>query len=197
MHNRDWTLCSVINLKNIIKIRFLLYAAVRLTNNIFGMASSGVPILLDDVACTGSEATLLSCPRRPIGQDDCGHSEDISLRCKYSIIILYKSIFQVFAQGGECSEGDVRLANGASHNEGRVEVCLSGRWGTVCDDGWSVYDAQVTCQQLGYTTTGKPIDFSQRDYLIPSLQELQHSVDLRLLQPFHFPLSWMALHVME
>ena len=56
--------------------------------------------------------------------------------------------------GGICTEGNVRLMDGASQNEGRVEVCVSGRWGTVCDDGWSYYDAQVVCRQLGYPTAG-------------------------------------------
>ena len=49
----------------------------------------------------------------------------------------------------------MRLVGGQSTYEGRVEVCLSQRWGTVTDDGWSTADAQVLCRQLGYDTFGK------------------------------------------
>ncbi|KAM4689919.1 T-cell differentiation antigen CD6-like, partial [Rhinophrynus dorsalis] len=42
----------------------------------------------------------------------------------------------------------LRLSGGGSPCEGRVELFLDGLWGSVCDDGWDVLDAHVTCQQL-------------------------------------------------
>ena len=39
-------------------------------------------------------------------------------------------------------------------NEGRVEICLSGQWKTVCDNNWSENEARVVFRQLGYTSQG-------------------------------------------
>ena len=49
-----------------------------------------------------------------------------------------------------CEDHDVKLVNGSSQNEGRVEICNDNQWGTVTDDGWSSNDAEVVCRQLGY-----------------------------------------------
>ena len=32
-----------------------------------------------------------------------------------------------------------------------MEIRYDGEWGTICDTGWGVRDAQVTCRQLGYS----------------------------------------------
>ena len=50
----------------------------------------------------------------------------------------------------ECDETDIRLRDGRTPADGRVEVCLNGHWGSFCVDTWDDIDAKVVCRQLGY-----------------------------------------------
>ena len=38
-------------------------------------------ILLDNLACTGAESSLLYCPHSGVGSHNCGHSEDAGVSC--------------------------------------------------------------------------------------------------------------------
>lgn len=63
------------------------------------------------------------------------------------LVVLFLSV-----AGEECNtDGGVRLVgqDGISASEGRVEVCINGEWGTVCDHNWGASDAEVVCGQLG------------------------------------------------
>ena len=55
-----------------------------------------------------------------------------------------------------CTNGDVRLVDGFTDREGgRVEVCMNGRWGTVCNR--NPPPAGAICSQLGFPNLGKKI----------------------------------------
>ena len=54
-----------------------------------------------------------------------------------------------------CHEGDVRLSEGTTTLQGRVEICINNTWSTICDDGWGVTDARVVCRQLGLSVAGE------------------------------------------
>ena len=50
----------------------------------------------------------------------------------------------------QCSDGAVRLVGGRIEQEGRVEVCLKGIWGSVCRSQFSDIELYIMCSYLGY-----------------------------------------------
>ena len=47
----------------------------------------------------------------------------------------------------------MRLTDGLTQYEGRVEMFLNSQWRAVCSEGWDESDARVVCRQLHYLAT--------------------------------------------
>ena len=58
-----------------------------------------------------------------------------------------------FFLGGQLNDDQLFDKNGLIG--GRIEVCISGRYGTICDDFWDKEDASVACRQLGFSPYGR------------------------------------------
>ncbi|CAL8302721.1 unnamed protein product [Boreogadus saida] len=92
------------------------------------------PIHMNEVRCTGLERSLWACPFKNVTKEDCSHTEDAAVRCHVPYMGL---------------EDSVRIVGGRTNYEGRVEVEVGPRWGTVCSAGWTTKEAMVVCRQLG------------------------------------------------
>ncbi|XP_056151205.1 lysyl oxidase homolog 3B isoform X2 [Lampris incognitus] len=92
------------------------------------------PIYMNEVKCLGHERSIWNCPYKNITAEDCKHMEDAGVRCN----IPYMGV-----------ETSIRIAGGRTTYEGRVEVQVGSRWGTVCSTGWTTKEAMVVCRQLG------------------------------------------------
>ncbi|XP_078379154.1 scavenger receptor cysteine-rich domain-containing protein DMBT1-like isoform X1 [Oculina patagonica] len=84
---------------------------------------------LNNVQCAGNESSIFSCTHDGLKMHACTNGNKANVSCVGT---------------------HVRLANGSSPFEGRVEVLYEGVWGTVCDRRGELDNAKVVCRQLGY-----------------------------------------------
>lgn len=104
----------------------------------FDQGSSSTPIWIANLNCS-----QLTCSHNGYGNThNCSHSKDVAISC--------------------LAEGAVRLSyrielysTSSGAPVGLLEVYHSGRWGTVCDNGFDQMDADVVCRQLGYNRAYK------------------------------------------
>nr|XP_023415613.1 deleted in malignant brain tumors 1 protein-like [Loxodonta africana] len=108
--------------------------------------------LLDDVACTGRESFLGQCPHAGWYLHNCGPGEDASIVCADLVITSGPppvswpgSLIFISTEAWPA----LKLVNGRGRCSGGVEVSYQGTWGSVCDDGWGLKEAQVVGRQLG------------------------------------------------
>ena len=59
----------------------------------------------------------------------------------------------------ETDQLELRLVNTPNDPEllGRLEIKYYGIWGTICDDYFNIYSANVACRRLGYTAASRVI----------------------------------------
>ena len=62
---------------------------------------------------------------------------------------------------------EIRLVDGRRADEGRVEYCYNGDWGTICHHLWDHNAAEVVCRELELPTEGEGIKEIQSLLHIP------------------------------
>ena len=102
---------------------------------LYGFDSGIDPIVLENVNCSGTESDLSSCSRSFLGSivnPVCRESNRAAgVRCKQ--------------RAGTCINDTVRLVDGPGFYEGRLEVCESHQWRTVCEEGFNAAAADSVC----------------------------------------------------
>ncbi|EDV19642.1 uncharacterized protein TRIADDRAFT_61895 [Trichoplax adhaerens] len=103
----------------------------------FVKALSAITDLQFGEGCTGNETSIVSCSHSGWGAPGtCQHSDDAAISCSQSIVGI--------------EDGDIHLVGGFESWEGRIEIFHNGIWGTVCDDYFNLFAANVVCRQLNY-----------------------------------------------
>ena len=115
----------------------------------FGQGSG--PILLDNLACYGTETVIFDCPRNDVGDHNCKHNEDVGVECRGIAVhanwkLLQMLYFIVCADLPDPVNGSVVTIGN-----------ISDRAIYTCDNGYELFGTNnVTCQPSGNWSGSPP-----------------------------------------
>ena len=148
-----YVLCNILNHAHFFPLLFNVVDVLYFLDSFYERPNKTVH--LTNVQCSGNEESINACTKTsislaigkttyrnsPVVAVDCSPEPPTEPTClpKQGLVIPAPS----------CSpEGSVRLADGSTSNEGRLEYCYTGKWSPFCTLDFSA--ASVACKQLGY-----------------------------------------------
>ncbi|XP_019621991.1 PREDICTED: MAM and LDL-receptor class A domain-containing protein 1-like [Branchiostoma belcheri] len=117
--------------------------------------STEAPVWMNgSLPTTDAIVNRTACANLGFGTDCCTFSWDIRVkRCSdaHGLFYVYELEPTPFCPMAYCAvDGNVRLVDGDSFGEGRIEVYFNHEWGSICNSGWTKDTSDVICDQLGY-----------------------------------------------
>lgn len=120
-----------------------------------------VPVHSINLTCTGSENSLTECQDTSLAQG-CAAAflfSPAAIRCQGQFFCQSLKIFTNIhaTAAAQCNDGDLHLFGGDNQREGNLQICFNQVWGSVCHNrgDFSIDEARVACNQLGYNPSGK------------------------------------------
>ncbi|XP_011143294.1 uncharacterized protein LOC105185459 isoform X2 [Harpegnathos saltator] len=140
----------------------------------YGNLEPPTRFMVDQLKCRGNETTLRDCDFNGWGVHNCQPEEAVGVVCKTAVNTCQQDQWKcdsvpscipasfICDEVVDCPDSsdespqhcdapfELRLVDGDSPLQGRVEVRHHGVWGTVCDDDFTNTAAAVICRSLGY-----------------------------------------------
>ena len=126
---------GILSIYSIILCSFICHDAGSTAIPVYGLSAEQETIVLEDIKCVGNESNIANCSTSPIGQI----SNPVCREPNHMARVICSSTDDY------CAEGALRLVDGPTFYEGRVEVCRNSHWLSVCDVGVNSTHAITAC----------------------------------------------------